>query len=177
MEESLLEAMQLLREFKMVSLCSYFTMSIVLNIEPTCRDKAFPIFCRDKAFPIFCFSLVRTKGSYTFNGLRTQGGRLTGKFLKRLVAKPYNSLHARPSRYVPDFPGCQEVGKLTLYFETSTMWCGWVREEERCEKPKHRHVSFVFKVIEFPHFYISFQVPVYFDREAIHSPLHMQRGV
>ena len=31
-----------------------------------------------------------------------RGGRLYGKFLKRLVAKPYNSLHTRPSRYVPD---------------------------------------------------------------------------
>ena len=31
------------------------------------------------------------------------------------------------------------------------------------------------KGIEFPHFYISLHVPVCFDGEAIHSPLHMQK--
>ena len=39
----------------------------------------------------------------------------------------------------------------------------------------HRHVSFVHKDIEFLHFYISVQVPVCFDGEAIHSPVHMQK--
>ena len=60
--------------------------------------------------------------------------------------------------------------------------CGVVECERRkgakhqsTSKTLHRHVSFVFKVIEFPHFYISVQVPVCFDGEAIYYSLHMQK--
>ena len=52
---------------------------------------------------------------------RRGGGRLAVKFLKRLVAKPYNSLHARPSRYVPDL----SVGNLWYKDNISRMPRSW----------------------------------------------------
>ena len=53
--------------------------------------------------------------------MRTQGGHLAGTFLKHLVAKPYNSLHARPSRYAPDL----SVGNLWYENNFSQMPGSW----------------------------------------------------
>ena len=143
-------------------------------------------------------------------GLR--GGGLYGKLLKHLVAKPLNSLHARPSRYAPD----SSVGNLWYKNNFSRMpgsWrfhvafcrtnippcvegvcdvlCGVVECKRRRGAMKNQsssktslishtvHYTGTFhmglKGIEFPHFYISLHVPVCFDGEAIHSPLHMQK--
>ena len=91
-----------------------------------------------------------------------RGGHLYGKFLKRLVAKPYNSLHTRPSRYVPylavgnvwykdNFSRKLAISRCILPDKQPpmrrggiccTVWCGWsARREVRKTNAHQKHPS------------------------------------
>ena len=74
---------------------------ILYTSEEGVPGSTIPPFRRKFTFDSFLWkNLANSDSAILVCGRR--GGHLYGKFLKRLVAKPYNSLHTRPSRYVPD---------------------------------------------------------------------------